>query len=89
MLVMSKGALSIGQAETYYQEKYSRDDYYTESQRVTGNGTAKPHGRWGSQARYQNINSCRFAGSRSEHGIDAGERSGGTQRAPGGMGRDF
>jgi conjugative relaxase-like TrwC/TraI family protein len=36
MLVMSKGALSVGQAETYYQEKYSRDDYYTESQRVTG-----------------------------------------------------
>src|SRR5229473_620566 len=36
MLVMSKGALSVGQAETYYQEKYSEDDYYTESQRVTG-----------------------------------------------------
>ncbi len=36
MLVMSKGALSAGQAETYYQEKYSEDDYYTESHRVTG-----------------------------------------------------
>src|SRR6266851_9333509 len=36
MLVMSKGALSVGQAETYYQEKYSEDDYYTESHRVTG-----------------------------------------------------
>ncbi len=34
MLVMSKGALSVGQAETYYWEKYSEDDYYTESQRV-------------------------------------------------------
>jgi conjugative relaxase-like TrwC/TraI family protein len=36
MLVMSKGALSLGQAETYYQEKYSHDDYYSESQSVTG-----------------------------------------------------
>src|SRR5487761_419954 len=36
MLVMSKGALSVRQAETYYQEKYSEDDYYTESHRVTG-----------------------------------------------------
>ena len=36
MLVMSKGALSAGQAETYYEEKYSRDDYYTEKQRVIG-----------------------------------------------------
>jgi conjugative relaxase-like TrwC/TraI family protein len=33
---MSKGALSAGQAETYYEEKYSRDDYYTEKQRVIG-----------------------------------------------------
>ena len=36
MLVMSKGALSLDQAETYYQEKYSEDDYYTESHRVAG-----------------------------------------------------
>jgi conjugative relaxase-like TrwC/TraI family protein len=36
MLVMSKGALSAGQAATYYEEKYSRDDYYTEQQRVVG-----------------------------------------------------
>jgi conjugative relaxase-like TrwC/TraI family protein len=36
MLVMSKGALSVGKAETYYQEKYSEDDYYSESHRVTG-----------------------------------------------------
>jgi conjugative relaxase-like TrwC/TraI family protein len=36
MLVMSKGALSAAQAETYYEEKYSRDDYYTEKQRVIG-----------------------------------------------------
>jgi len=36
MLVMSKGALTVGQAATYYEEKYSRDDYYTEQQRVMG-----------------------------------------------------
>jgi conjugative relaxase-like TrwC/TraI family protein len=36
MLVMSKGALSLGQAETYYQEKYSQDDYYSQSHTVTG-----------------------------------------------------
>jgi TrwC relaxase len=33
---MSKGALSAGRAATYYEEKYSRDDYYTEQQRVAG-----------------------------------------------------
>ena len=36
MLVMSKGGLGLGQAETYYEEKYSHDDYYSERQRVTG-----------------------------------------------------
>ena len=36
MLVMSKGALSAGQAETYYEEKYVHDDYYSEEQRVVG-----------------------------------------------------
>jgi conjugative relaxase-like TrwC/TraI family protein len=36
MLVMSKGALSAQQAESYYEEKYSQDDYYSETQRVTG-----------------------------------------------------
>jgi conjugative relaxase-like TrwC/TraI family protein len=36
MLVMSKGALSAKQAETYYQEKYSQDDHYTEHHRVAG-----------------------------------------------------
>ncbi len=41
MLVMSKGALSVGQAETYYQEKYSEDDYYTESHRVAGEWSGK------------------------------------------------
>ncbi|MGC1781758.1 MAG: MobF family relaxase, partial [Acidobacteriaceae bacterium] len=37
MLVMSKGALTAAKAETYYEEKYSRDDYYSEKQRVVGN----------------------------------------------------
>ena len=36
MLVMSRGALSAGQAETYYEEKYSQDDYYSEEHRVAG-----------------------------------------------------
>jgi conjugative relaxase-like TrwC/TraI family protein len=36
MLVMSKGALTAAQAETYYEEKYSQDDYYSEKQRVVG-----------------------------------------------------
>jgi len=36
MLVMSKGALSATQAETYYEEKYVHDDYYSEEQRVSG-----------------------------------------------------
>ena len=36
MLVMSKGALTAAKAETYYEEKYSQDDYYSEKQRVVG-----------------------------------------------------
>jgi conjugative relaxase-like TrwC/TraI family protein len=36
MLVMSKGALSAAQAESYYEEKWSHDDYYAEEQRVVG-----------------------------------------------------
>lgn len=36
MLVMSKGALSAAQAESYYEEKWSHDDYYSEKQRVAG-----------------------------------------------------
>jgi len=36
VLVMSKGALSAAQAETYYAEKYGHDDYYSEDQRVIG-----------------------------------------------------
>jgi conjugative relaxase-like TrwC/TraI family protein len=36
MLVMSRGALTAAQAETYYEEKYSHDDYYSEKQSVVG-----------------------------------------------------
>src|SRR5260370_17452743 len=36
MLVMSKGALTAAQAETYYEEKYAQDDYYSEEQRIVG-----------------------------------------------------
>jgi conjugative relaxase-like TrwC/TraI family protein len=33
---MSKGALTAAQAETYYEEKYAQDDYYSEEQRIVG-----------------------------------------------------
>jgi conjugative relaxase-like TrwC/TraI family protein len=33
---MSKGALTAAKAETYYEEKYSHDDYYSEKQQVVG-----------------------------------------------------
>jgi conjugative relaxase-like TrwC/TraI family protein len=36
MLAMSRGALTAAQAETYYEEKYSHDDYYSEKQSVVG-----------------------------------------------------
>jgi conjugative relaxase-like TrwC/TraI family protein len=36
MLAMSKGALTAAQAETYYEEKYSQDDYYSEQHKVVG-----------------------------------------------------
>src|SRR6516162_239242 len=36
MLVMSKGGLSLSQAETYYDEKYVRDDYYSEGRTIAG-----------------------------------------------------
>src|SRR5215813_4709470 len=41
MLTMSKGALSTGQAETYYREKYSQDDYCTEKQGIRGQWQGK------------------------------------------------
>src|SRR5216683_4146013 len=36
MLVMSKGGLSLGQAETYYDEKYAQDDYYSQGRSIVG-----------------------------------------------------
>src|SRR5271154_4390915 len=48
MLVMSRGALSAGQAETYYEEKYSQDDYYTEEHRVAGQWFGQGADAWGS-----------------------------------------
>jgi conjugative relaxase-like TrwC/TraI family protein len=33
---MSKGALTAAQAETYYEKKYSEDDYYSEKHHVVG-----------------------------------------------------
>ena len=47
MLVMSKGALTAAQAETYYEEKYSHDDYYTEKQRVVGQWFGRGAGELG------------------------------------------
>jgi conjugative relaxase-like TrwC/TraI family protein len=41
MLVMSKGALSAAQAETYYEEKWSHDDYYSEKQQVVGHWSGR------------------------------------------------
>ena len=36
MMSLKKGSLNAAQAGTYYEEKYTQDDYYTEEQRVTG-----------------------------------------------------
>ena len=36
MMTMSKGSLSARQATRYYQEKYARDDYYSEERTVAG-----------------------------------------------------
>lgn len=36
MMVMSPQALEVGQAETYFEEHYSHDDYYSEGRKVAG-----------------------------------------------------
>lgn len=36
MMTLSKGSLSARQAARYYQEKYARDDYYSEDRTVAG-----------------------------------------------------
>jgi conjugative relaxase-like TrwC/TraI family protein len=36
MMVLSPQALEVGQAETYFEEHYSHDDYYSEGHKVAG-----------------------------------------------------
>src|SRR5260370_27565486 len=36
MMVLSPQALEVGQAETYFEEHYSHDDYYSEGRKVYG-----------------------------------------------------
>ncbi len=36
MMTLSPGALDVAQAEIYFEEHYSQDDYYTQNQRVVG-----------------------------------------------------
>jgi conjugative relaxase-like TrwC/TraI family protein len=41
MMTMSKGALASGQAETYFKEHYSHDDYYSQGQTTVGQWIGK------------------------------------------------
>jgi hypothetical protein len=41
MLAMSGGALSSGQAERYFEENYSHDDYYAQGQTTVGQWVGK------------------------------------------------
>jgi conjugative relaxase-like TrwC/TraI family protein len=41
MMTMSKGALASDQAETYFSEHYSRDDYYSQGQTTVGRWIGK------------------------------------------------
>jgi conjugative relaxase-like TrwC/TraI family protein len=41
MMSLKKGSLNASQAETYYEEKYTQDDYYSEQRRVTGQWMGK------------------------------------------------
>jgi conjugative relaxase-like TrwC/TraI family protein len=41
MMSMSRGALSSGQAERYFEENYSTDDYYTQGQICVGQWVGK------------------------------------------------
>jgi hypothetical protein len=63
MLIMSKGALSAAQAETYYEEKYVHDDYYSEKQRVIGEWFGKGQKRWGYPAKLGRRTFARFFGA--------------------------
>jgi conjugative relaxase-like TrwC/TraI family protein len=41
MMSLSPGALSAGQAETYFEEHYSQDDYYTQNHQIVGQWIGK------------------------------------------------
>jgi conjugative relaxase-like TrwC/TraI family protein len=41
MMALKNGSLNAAQAEQYYEEKWSADDYYSEGQRVTGKWLGK------------------------------------------------
>jgi hypothetical protein len=36
MMTLSQGALNASQAETYFEQHYSHDDYYSESHQTVG-----------------------------------------------------
>ena len=50
MMSLSPGALNAGQAETYFEQHYSHDDYYSEGRKVAGRwfgrGASKPLSLW-------------------------------------------
>jgi len=41
MMSLSQGALNAAQAENYFEEHYSRDDYYSENDRTVGQWVGK------------------------------------------------
>ena len=41
MMSLSPGALNAGQAETYFEQHYSHDDYYSEGHRTIGQWIGK------------------------------------------------
>jgi conjugative relaxase-like TrwC/TraI family protein len=47
MMYLSPGALNVGQAETYFKEHYSHDDYYSENHQTTGQWIGKGAGDLG------------------------------------------
>ncbi len=47
MMTLSPGALNVTQAETYFEEHYSQDDYYTQNQRIVGHWVGRGAARLG------------------------------------------
>ena len=41
MMSLKHGALNVAQAEDYFSENYSRDDYYSEDHRIVGQWIGK------------------------------------------------